>query len=797
MGIKKCLSLLLAMAMLAVFVSCGKAASEDTLIANDENTSAAAIQSKYKGQEKYEYAPPVYSVERGHAFEFVFSSSIFENEEYEDLEITEFVNVYQDADFTRTVQTSWKAEKAEDGTAHLFMGPGTYPAFSISSIYADEGELELYAHGDDALLYFKGEEQDWGNLPQYYIVQWKNFETGEDLQKPIITIFTVKAELPTPEVTFYTTDEGRAGFKWNAVEGAEKYYLVRLVLMKDETDVRYGFIEAQTTNTYWEDPGAEDGEGLVNHTFRSFRYSLDDANWEFTQEEIERLGEEAFQDDRHYLFGVVAVNTRGSSSAALFDQNELTSTLPYSIGYATMTNETGSLSFPAQISALPVNVPVVMCDGQLVYKMVEYDVENANTNNEFGSFQIPWKIKGTPFYGYSVPLMLPEEEEALLTSLQDLKIRQEELTGRSGGVPGAISNARTVADEDHETEENSSESVSVPVQDNKSKSVLRSISKVYATTAMSEYITVCLLRGQTTIDLGDFPEASDVNKVWDAYDEACYQNPMIMYIDKEYYSASQRKLTVEFGDTKEVREQKKNAVAAEVQIFLDNYITADMSDLEKVFAINNYICSTAEYNWDAYNQLVAGGGYANAAIGDNWTPYGILVNKTAVCGGYAAAFKIMAQAAGIDAIVVDGFIDGDQSAYHAWNRVYINGEWKTVDATNNDIDEIPNVFLNLPDSWSASKLVEYARYIGDDSLGDYTASGAEGEYYTAMGLYFSQDQMSGQMASRLANSGACALRTDLSLDQAGFQVIIDGTAQKTNNRNLYGYYWMGVVNIVK
>ena len=56
--------------------------------------------------------------------------------------------------------------------------------------------------------------------------------------------------------------------------------------------------------------------------------------------------------------------------------------------------------------------------------------------------------------------------------------------------------------------------------------------------------------------------------------------------------------------------------------------------------------------------------------------YALNVGYT-VCGGYANAFKDLCNAAGIPAIV-----PVNMQANHAWNQVYVNGEWYTADLCN-------------------------------------------------------------------------------------------------------------------
>jgi len=57
-----------------------------------------------------------------------------------------------------------------------------------------------------------------------------------------------------------------------------------------------------------------------------------------------------------------------------------------------------------------------------------------------------------------------------------------------------------------------------------------------------------------------------------------------------------------------------------------------------------------------------------------------MVKGKGVCVGYAGAFKLLADKAGLQSIVITG---GLNNLNHAWNKVYINGDWVHVDVTNN------------------------------------------------------------------------------------------------------------------
>lgn len=68
--------------------------------------------------------------------------------------------------------------------------------------------------------------------------------------------------------------------------------------------------------------------------------------------------------------------------------------------------------------------------------------------------------------------------------------------------------------------------------------------------------------------------------------------------------------------------------------------------------------------------------------------YGKLINKKAVCEGYAAAFKAFMDELNIPCKLVSGEAtsNGDFTGgiNHAWNRVEVDGVWYQIDVTWDD-----------------------------------------------------------------------------------------------------------------
>lgn len=133
--------------------------------------------------------------------------------------------------------------------------------------------------------------------------------------------------------------------------------------------------------------------------------------------------------------------------------------------------------------------------------------------------------------------------------------------------------------------------------------------------------------------------------------------------------------------------------------------------------INDYLVDNITYNPEAPNAH---------------NLYGALVDRQAVCDGYALAYKYLADGLSMDSFVITGsayddeavlvqgqeqiasmsegkLLDWDSGYRHAWNAVCIEGQWYYTDSTYNDpvsLDQDPNAdfsglkeaFTNL--SWS-------------------------------------------------------------------------------------------------
>lgn len=96
-----------------------------------------------------------------------------------------------------------------------------------------------------------------------------------------------------------------------------------------------------------------------------------------------------------------------------------------------------------------------------------------------------------------------------------------------------------------------------------------------------------------------------------------------------------------------------------------------LGEVEKALLIHDRIDAWCEYDY---------GAYTTGTISDtSYTMYGVLVNKVAVCMGYALAYKYL-----LDRVGVRNYYVASDALNHAWNMVYIDGVKYQVDTTWDD-----------------------------------------------------------------------------------------------------------------
>ena len=106
------------------------------------------------------------------------------------------------------------------------------------------------------------------------------------------------------------------------------------------------------------------------------------------------------------------------------------------------------------------------------------------------------------------------------------------------------------------------------------------------------------------------------------------------------------------------------------------------SDYEKALYLHDYVANKVEY----------------VMTGDHQTAYGALVGGKAVCAGYARAYQLLLNKAGIDAWYVAGQSLNPSTGRmegHGWNLVFMNGKSYYTDVTWDDQTHVFHTYFML------------------------------------------------------------------------------------------------------
>ena len=142
--------------------------------------------------------------------------------------------------------------------------------------------------------------------------------------------------------------------------------------------------------------------------------------------------------------------------------------------------------------------------------------------------------------------------------------------------------------------------------------------------------------------------------------------------DMSLYDTSAIRAAWKNGDPSPLSNYDKDIFNAAKNV-LNRIIKNGMSDLEKEAAVYSWIVNNVNYDWTHQDVL-------RETPRESFTPYGGLVNRTAVCLGYATTFQLLMDLAGVECVTVIGAAFSSQED-HGWNMVRLNGNWYCVDVT--------------------------------------------------------------------------------------------------------------------
>lgn len=716
-----------------------------------------SIQEKYASQDQYHFSDDVYTLDRNEVLEIDLGFPI--TGEHNTYDMFQF---FLDPELTIPL---WRPAPTNyyKGYHKVKIKPKTYPLFRT--------EFEEESVRENA---------NWGNAGTLYLAKYYD-KTGHITKEPQeVSIIKIRPELPMPNVTLTTDSNGFATLTWQPVEGATQYGIYSISLKDNQVsgdEILYCVATTKETSFSDFDVWLHDSSHITGRSTNNILSINDDFIYK----------ENGYSDG----YVVIAEGANGKSEMSkVITPNDYASMLINMRDYDFSTEEIKT----DQELQLPLYLPIKMCDGTSVLYPIEYDASSVQkyTGEYSPTVQVEGKglaqrmtiigrPKGTPFeevfYFYYYP-----EIQSIEQTLSSFLDRQK----RTTSTPSGLGTNMLV--------ETASETENTPTDTTSSISINEAI-PITATNPLSEYLAYNMLNGATHIPLKDFPIASDTTYLSDAIQETIAQNPLILGIDSITSYPYINTLAITYTFDTDVQQRRQQQVLEEANNIIASIITSDMNDLEKEEAINNYLCTHLEYDFDALESAEKNDyTYADPEFDDSFTVYGALINKVCVCKGYAEAFKLLCDLAGVDSLVVLGQME---SIGHAWNKVKINDEWLSIDVTNNDKDILGNALFNLPDETAKLLLVENKEYILDANYKDYTSSSLDFEYYRLKDSYYPKTELAQAIATQLTTaSNTFTLRTDFNISDDELYTLLEEAITLSDFTKSFKYYnWLGVIHI--
>lgn len=134
---------------------------------------------------------------------------------------------------------------------------------------------------------------------------------------------------------------------------------------------------------------------------------------------------------------------------------------------------------------------------------------------------------------------------------------------------------------------------------------------------------------------------------------------------KSYLANEFSTIEAVYGATAVVDTAKEDIVA----------LTKD-NDIENLKIVHDYLIDNTEYDTN----------YDTEIARNSYNVYGTLIERRAVCEGYARTYKSIMDDLGIPCIIACGVgkNNSGETESHAWNYVYVNENWYAVDVTWDD-----------------------------------------------------------------------------------------------------------------
>lgn len=188
-----------------------------------------------------------------------------------------------------------------------------------------------------------------------------------------------------------------------------------------------------------------------------------------------------------------------------------------------------------------------------------------------------------------------------------------------------------------------------------------------------------LINHSDSIDVSKFRIQSDegtansrakftMEEAVDIFCSAVYNHPelgdLLTEFGYTYYSNGELSGLVAALEPVYNSEYNETAFEYEINYILSKTIAPEMSDIDKLLSLHDYLTDTITYA---------------APSMTSYTSYGAIVNRVAVCQGYSLAFKLLCDRAGLDCGYAVSTAEN-----HMWNIVGLDGNYYHIDVTHDD-----------------------------------------------------------------------------------------------------------------
>lgn len=798
----------------------------------------------------FEYTDSQYNVEEDHIFEFdaseeagnvaydAFKVYVSEDTMNEDIQSMKENGYHTEGYFCESHYENGKIRVSPDGA----------PKLNETGSYNQDGDVPT-----------------WGAYNRLFLAQWIDLETGKELDKPIVTIFSVNHKLDAPIVSQTLDENNNYMLTWNAVPGATKY---SVFVMLDDVSFAY---EGTTTDT---NMICKDFETEKTTLTMLDTFYMEDTGCRFGMNySIPRYAEEG------YKFVVIAENDSTKSGISNFiNIKDIAGAVP-----TETLSDSPTFNITKALDA-PMYMDIVMADGSTKQMMVDYhgahiyqeedesiyvSARYLNTN-----MACTFKLTGIPYEEFrdggndlktrqdeatqtnttvevdnrvsqvpnseeeenaeeakrklaeleleevpEVPVEIetpeveptdvvdpieevesttekvvenPTEEivetiakptEEITTEKQTESVIEEEIV-TSEAVEPIITEEPTEVITTEEitqptTEPSSGNSgITVGTSNNaiynsiisKIESIyseysinVDDLSKViYADSQLEAYLAYALTARLDVIPVPTdvFPEATNVEYLATIFMETYRQNPTSGVMCDLRYSYDDEALLVTYSDDTSDRLSKTKEELSKAKELANSTVNDSMSDIEKIYTMNQYFCDNASYDFNSMSTDVDMSNLSQPFI-DAHTPYGILCNNYGVCESYSEAFALTGRFAGFNVIMETGYLNGGG---HEWNKIQLGNDWYIIDITNNDLDLAKNSLLLVSEDQAKVLSADHTAYTFDA-----IASDTSKEYYTnKYGLIDNPEKAVSSISEQLDNNDSANVRFnyDISEDEA-------------------------------